>query len=398
MDGRGFEHLCARIFERSGMGRVEVRGGARDGGVDLVLHGPSGEKTVVECKHWRGAVGRPVVQKLYAAAVSEGAAGGIVVTTGRYSADAARCAKEFDRPIELYGYAQLADLADSARIRLVRDGSHPVCYFPAPSERDARVAAMSAIPDMESHPGSPAEMARITLDAVCLEPVYLLKADIDRDFESSTYRIHSVHERGVELVLDSRGNPAGGRIAGSAGSAPPTAPEPPPSVPAKRPPFECRIDEAKSAAAVHVARAYEKTVSWKGRNNVTYSRKCTLSARDIRFTDVKQARLPVVAASVTFLRTSYRGTVLTHGRRAVAFFDGMGECGVCAKAAKGRAALCNACGSIHHGRRIWGGCGHRCAECAKTVCKKCSFWTRRMLIFKKTTCAQCSPKGAKSAP
>ena len=152
MDGREFEHLCARIFERAGMGHVEVRGGVRDGGVDLLVRGPGGEKTIVECKHWQGTVGRPVVQKLYAAMVSEGASKGIVATTGRYSAEAVQCAKDFpDAVIELFGYAQLADMADSARIRLVRDGSQPIRYFPAPPDPEAFAAARALVPELQSH-------------------------------------------------------------------------------------------------------------------------------------------------------------------------------------------------------------------------------------------------------
>lgn len=397
MDGREFEHLCARIFERAGMGRVEVRGGVRDGGVDLLVRGPSGEKTVVECKHWRGTVGRPVVQKLYAAMVSEGAVRGIVVTTGRYSADAVRCAKEFSgASIELYGHAQLADLADSARIRLVRDGHQPVGYFPAAPEEEVRGAVSGIVPDMQSHPSPPPELARISVGAVRLEPVYILKADVDRDFESSTYRIHSVHERGVELMLDSRGRPVDDWIIGAVGRAGPDAPEPEAQAPLERPPFECRMDEAKSAAAGILARMYEREVSWKGRNNVTYRKKCTISARDVRFTDARQARLPVVAASVSFLSTKYGCAVVTDGSRAVAFSGDLGKCSVCGSEISKKAALCNSCGGIHHGARFRGGHGHRCGACEKTVCRNCAFWERRMLLFKRMLCGQCA-SGAKGA-
>ena len=399
MDGREFEHLCARIFERAGMGRVEVRGGVRDGGVDLLVRGPGGEKTIVECKHWQGTVGRPVVQKLYAAMVSEGASKGIVATTGRYSAEAVQCAKDFpDAVIELFGYAQLADMADSARIRLVRDGSQPIRYFPAPPGPEAFAAARALVPELQSHPAAPSEMERVRVEMVQLMPVYVIKADIDRDFESSAYRIHSVHERGVELLLDSQGSPVEADIMEAVRGASPTAPEPPPPPePAalERPPFEGSIDDAKSAAAGHLARMYEKEVSWKGRNNVTYRKKCTISARDVRFTDVKQARIPIVGVSVSFLRSSYGCAVMTDGSRAVAVSGELGKCSICKEKAE-KAALCNACGAIHHRAKLLGGHGHRCGACKKTICRNCAYRVRRALLFRKTLCEACA-RGADGA-
>jgi len=96
----------------------------------------------------------------------------------------------------------------------------------------------------------------------------------------------------------------------------------------ERPPFECRMDEAKGAAAGILARMYEREASWKGKNNVTYRKKCTISPKDVRFTDARQAWLPVVSASVSFLSSEYGCEVVTDGERAVAFSDQRGKCSV----------------------------------------------------------------------
>lgn len=77
IDGFEFERACADIFSGAGWGRVERIGGVADGGRDLIIHGDDGRKTIVECKHQpNSSIGRPIVQKLHSAVMSEDAAGG----------------------------------------------------------------------------------------------------------------------------------------------------------------------------------------------------------------------------------------------------------------------------------------------------------------------------------
>jgi hypothetical protein len=67
---------------------------------------------VVECKHYpAGVVGRPVVQKLHSAVLTENATRGMIITTGRFSADAE------DRAQNLSGvHIQLVDEAKLAHL------------------------------------------------------------------------------------------------------------------------------------------------------------------------------------------------------------------------------------------------------------------------------------------
>jgi len=87
-----FEVLVGEAFRREGYHVTEARGGGPDGGVDLVLSRPAQggtEKTLVQCKHWRAyKVGVDVVRELYGVMAARGAAEGIVVTSGRFTAEA----------------------------------------------------------------------------------------------------------------------------------------------------------------------------------------------------------------------------------------------------------------------------------------------------------------------
>lgn len=87
MNWREFEMLVGEAFRLQGYGVLETGGGA-DGGVDLVLS-KGAEKYLVQCKQWKAfKVGVDVVRELYGVMAAKGAAGGFVVTSGRFTEDA----------------------------------------------------------------------------------------------------------------------------------------------------------------------------------------------------------------------------------------------------------------------------------------------------------------------
>lgn len=92
MHWKEFERLVGEAFRRQGYRVVESGGGGADGGVDLALSKPGQngtEKTLVQCKHWRAyKVGVDVVRELYGVMAARGAAAGIVVTSGQFTAEA----------------------------------------------------------------------------------------------------------------------------------------------------------------------------------------------------------------------------------------------------------------------------------------------------------------------
>ncbi|MEY4750700.1 MAG: hypothetical protein RIQ60_2914 [Pseudomonadota bacterium] len=88
MSWQEFEQLVGEAFRQRGYQITETGGGGADGGIDLVLRKGS-EKLLVQCKQWRATlVSVNVVRELYGLVAAEGATGGVVVTSGRYSSDA----------------------------------------------------------------------------------------------------------------------------------------------------------------------------------------------------------------------------------------------------------------------------------------------------------------------
>lgn len=83
-----FEQLVGEAFRRQGYSITETGGNGPDDGIDLILR-KDREKYLVQCKHWRALkVGVAVIREFLGAMAAEGAAGGFVVTSGRFTKEA----------------------------------------------------------------------------------------------------------------------------------------------------------------------------------------------------------------------------------------------------------------------------------------------------------------------
>ncbi len=84
-----FERLMAEFYRQKGA-TVTPRGGSMaDGGVDLNLTYATGERLVVQCKHWKNRhVGVKPLRELWGVLDDEKADGAIFVTGGSFTADA----------------------------------------------------------------------------------------------------------------------------------------------------------------------------------------------------------------------------------------------------------------------------------------------------------------------
>ncbi len=157
MSWRQFEMLVAEGFRRQGYHVEETGGGGADGGIDLVLFRPSRngrEKFLVQCKQWRAfKVGVDVVRELYGVMAASGAAGGFVVTSGRFTDEAARFAN--GRNVTLVDGPKLHGL-----IRQALDAGASAADRVAPQQPPVSPAAVPAQP-------RPVPSARATSAPAC---------------------------------------------------------------------------------------------------------------------------------------------------------------------------------------------------------------------------------------
>lgn len=98
VDWEHFEQLVGEFFNREGY-RVKPTPAGPDGGVDLRLE-RDGRSYLVQCKQWTyRKVPVSVIRELFGVIISEGAAGGFLVTSGELTHDAHTFAK--GKPIHI---------------------------------------------------------------------------------------------------------------------------------------------------------------------------------------------------------------------------------------------------------------------------------------------------------
>lgn len=91
-----FEHLVGEYFRRKGFLVRETGSAGGDGGVDVLLF-RNGERSVVQCKHWKARqVGVATVRELIGTVQLTGAARGYLVTSGAVTHAAKAAARDGD--------------------------------------------------------------------------------------------------------------------------------------------------------------------------------------------------------------------------------------------------------------------------------------------------------------
>jgi len=405
LDGFEFEKLCATIFERLGYGRVEDVPDTGDEGRDLIIHAADGTKVVVECKHhYDETIGRPIVQKLHSAAHTEGAVKGILVTTGKFSAEAIAHARKVHPPIELIDLNLLRDLAERARIHLATlEREVPVGYYPIST--DENVAALfrsNFSKNLVSHPSPVSRILELYESRLRLWPAYRLRYSVHHDFHTSVGKIHSIHLDNLELLIDgANGQAVESGIMRFLSNIPTLTREEVSEHISKAERGRFALDQTTLAkiAKETIADLHTEVVSYYGRNNVRYTARCTPGERSILIQDVTQTFVPEWFVSFFILSKQYSFRLIERPND-VYDLDHRLSCRICQGRIADSVLLCNSCGNIVHNTRKE---GCLCKACGKSICRLCTHWTRRWLILKSYFCEECaktieSVKGKKMKP
>ena len=135
MSWREFEMLVGEALRLQGYRVTEAGSAGPDGGIDLVLSQGS-EKFLVQCKQWKAfKVSVTVVRELYGVMTAKGAAGGFVVTSGRFTEDATEFAA--GRNITLIDSPRLHGLFAQAKAARSTVNQLTTQVFEAPAPPDS---------------------------------------------------------------------------------------------------------------------------------------------------------------------------------------------------------------------------------------------------------------------
>ena len=166
MSWQEFELLVGEAFRRRGYGVRETGGGGADGGVDLILIRGT-EKFLVQCKHWKAfKVGVTTVRELYGIMAADGAAGGFVVTSGRFTAEATRFAE--GRNIKLLDGSALTQL-----LREARTAGQAAVAVPARKDTSSAPARLDPTGPLESEPSAMSTQTNEIVCPRCAKPMVL---------------------------------------------------------------------------------------------------------------------------------------------------------------------------------------------------------------------------------
>lgn len=92
-----FEKLVGELFTNMGY-LVNHVGGISDGGVDLVCE-KDGDKSIIQCKRYKGSVGVGIIRDFYGTLINSGVTSGFLITSGNFTKEAERWARY--KPIKL---------------------------------------------------------------------------------------------------------------------------------------------------------------------------------------------------------------------------------------------------------------------------------------------------------
>lgn len=110
-----FEGLVAQLYRA--LGHQAVLTEARnEQAVHVLVRAKNGEKWIVQCRQWRGAVGELVVRDFFTLMQQEHAQQGALITTAAFTTKAREWAK--DKPIYLYDGQEFLRAMKRIRSRL----------------------------------------------------------------------------------------------------------------------------------------------------------------------------------------------------------------------------------------------------------------------------------------
>ena len=108
-----FEELVGELYRQRGFRVTPRSAGGADGGIDIVIE-RNGATTLVQCKHWKcTTVGAPIVREMMGIIVHQGAAGGKIVCSGKFTRQAIEFAK--GKPIELVSGEALWSMVEETK-------------------------------------------------------------------------------------------------------------------------------------------------------------------------------------------------------------------------------------------------------------------------------------------
>jgi restriction system protein len=359
LNGFEFEELMADVFRKKGFKNVEVTQRTNDGGKDIIMDEvtPSGEviKVLVECKHHKSGVGRPVVQKFHSAVSTlefPGKKKGYIVSSGTFTESAIEAVQVINNQhnnlkLELIDGKKLKEIACDLGLDLQNGiieaiSNKSLCYS---SEAVIKTKTLEA---------NIYNVNNISKDQVTIQdlnitfyPIYYFKYKIDAQFATTVGVIHK-EERDSELVIDGmtanrlKDEYTNFLLRNINQEKQITVGE----CRQYKLDFKKNEKELKNKAILEIIDSHKKTVNYTGKNNITYQKTCVPNSKDISIHDCRTLYYPQWTINIKAKQKTY----------VVSFIESAGDvlpvkndtiiCQICNRKNEKSRWYCTFCGSI----------------------------------------------------
>ncbi len=384
MTGEEFEILCQEIFSKYYQVKVERTPPVGDGGKDLIVRFE--EPAYVECKHHKNTIGRPVVQKLHSAMVTDWVKKGYIVTTGEFSPQAIKHVKDNNLPIELIDGHALEDMAAKVGIKIYFGYNVNLneVMIERPSEESVKRKMTDVIRKVFAGKADMKDFYDYTGCEVVYKAFYAFDYAIDQQFYNSgkTILIGSIKENGTILLdADTLDVLPHSRYSffQSAVFIPASESDNPPH----HEPTHIRTDVEQKTYEVLTER-FTRKVSYKSTNGSTYERKISPSRKNTELSGFRMVYLPTVYVKYTTYSVPHEMHLNYNGREFTVIRDdyvsGTGKSSV-------SPALCCSCGRLFRNTIL-----NLCSICQRNVCNDCMTKYKAGFLKTKVVCKECKEK------
>jgi len=411
MDGYQFQKLVANIFKRQGFLNVKLGPRGADMGIDITMKQKASMNLTVgfavQCKHHpKGVVGRPVVQKLHSATtVSPNVDKGLIVASGHFSEAAIKYAEKVG--IELVDGDKLIELGKQVGIPVLYKKRVPIAENCFPISDKSQIVEKVVAFLKSDLKGFNQQLLKVDKIGLKLLPTYMVDYCINATFSTSVGVIHSIGERSSVFFLGDIGDPVHPIIRDFLLGAKWTISRfkeksLKDTEIIERRKFKKSFEEIKKIAIDSLIRAYTKTVSYYGRNNVHYTKTCVPKKKHITLENMKRVFFPSWDIIFSLKDRKYVIGALENSElpanpfkvlpsRFIVFKEETElktypeKCMVCYKELKHEKFLCNDCGKITCDKDSF-----ECKVCGKTICREDTIFKRKFLVLKEKYCSGCA--------
>ncbi len=352
---------------------VESTPYSNDEGRDLIVHHSDGD-IVVECKHYPGrTVGREVVQKLHSAVITYGARRGMIITTGRMAPTAKLYSDKLREDIQFVDATTLSVMAQSVGLD-TGGGSqdHQAMAVPTTPERLFQGVFLRSVLAPQRYVPSGGKYPAATIERRT-QYVPFFQATYQAEGKVKTAVGDQQASWSGKAWLSSDGN----QLQSTAPSAALANAQTLASLkstlqatPGAAPTPQIHHVDAKKHLQRHLLNGLSESVTYTGRNNVTYTKHIKPSASTLQIDNTNLIYIPKQEIKMAISGQNYHGNVEELDNKFVLQAGQFSSCTVCSKHTSPSTQIwCATCHRPAHRARLFLPHSGNCGSCNATICR-----------------------------